>query len=90
MDDNEDEWRGRAACIGVDTEIFFPVHRNRNETAMAICAGCPVRTECLTAALDEEGPITAHGISYGIRGGKTADARRVMLLGTQVGPGAVG
>lgn len=79
LDESKDEWRNRAACIGVDTEVFFPAHRVHEDTAMRICAGCPVRAECLEAALDEERPTTSYGFSYGVRGGKTGHARRMLL-----------
>lgn len=63
-------WREQAACIGVDTNRFYPtslqVRTNRRPTstrvldrieqAKRICAGCPVRAECLDEALETREP----------------------------------
>ena len=67
-------WRARAACRGVDPELFFPaaergpVRAVQVAAAKAVCAGCPVRAECLDEALAR--------IPYGIAGGLTEDERR--------------
>lgn len=70
-------WSERAACIGTDPRLWFdtvsPVHRRR---AREICAICPVRRECLDAAMDEEqltGESVAQNLKrrHGIRGGMT-------------------
>ncbi|MGH9076969.1 MAG: WhiB family transcriptional regulator [Acidimicrobiales bacterium] len=44
-------WRQRAACRGVDPDIFYPVSEEDAEEAKAICAGCPVLEACLEYAL---------------------------------------
>ena len=44
-------WRDEAACKGVDTGIFFPTTDAEAGPAKLICAGCPVRNECLEWAL---------------------------------------
>jgi len=68
------EWRTRAACRSVDPEVFFPtaevgpVYDAQVAVAKAVCAGCPVRPECLAEALTR--------IPYGIAGGLTAEERR--------------
>ena len=70
----EREWRSRAACRGADGEIFFPTategptYEAQVAVAKAICAGCPVRAECLDEALLR--------IPYGIAGGLTPEERR--------------
>ncbi len=67
-------WRTAAACRGTDPEVFFPVaeaglaHERQVAAAKAVCAGCPVRQECLDEALVR--------IPDGIAGGLTADERR--------------
>lgn len=67
-------WRSRAACLGTDPELFFPVGEPadpfdvRNAPALALCAVCPVRAACLAEALD--------AIPDGIAGGMTAGQRR--------------
>jgi len=44
-------WRQRAACRGVDPDIFYPVSDDDAEEAKAICASCPVRQSCLEYSL---------------------------------------
>lgn len=51
-------WRDQAACRDVDTDLFFPVQQTSErewELARAICRHCPVKAECLDAALSFEG-----------------------------------
>jgi WhiB family transcriptional regulator, redox-sensing transcriptional regulator len=43
-------WRDRAACAGMDPDLFFPAD-NDFGVARAVCSGCPVRVECLEDAL---------------------------------------
>lgn len=71
------DWRSDAACApgsGVDPEVFFPIgetwrgQARRIGEAKAICWGCPVAAECLTAAL-------AAGDGYAIAGGMTPGER---------------
>jgi hypothetical protein len=58
----------------VDPELFFPVVEDgplcvgQAAAAKAVCAGCPVRAECLEWARD--------ALPYGIAGGLTAQERR--------------
>lgn len=67
-----DDFRHRAACTSVDPAVFFPVPGRRHATAVrtakAVCAGCPVRDECLSWALS--------ALPDGIAGGLTEDERR--------------
>ena len=58
-------WREHAACLGHDVAMFFPERNAPTEPALAICATCPVRAECLDAADDD-----------GIWGGTTAVERK--------------
>jgi WhiB family transcriptional regulator, redox-sensing transcriptional regulator len=47
-DYREREWIHRAACKGMDTNIFFP-DRGENvkvKLARTVCDGCPVKKEC--------------------------------------------
>lgn len=47
-----------ARCQGVDRALFFPGpgdHKARAQ-ALAICAGCPVKGQCLEWALELELP----------------------------------
>lgn len=61
-------WRLSASCIG-QADLFFPSKDRRDDIeAKRICRGCPVREECLTAALAEEGKVSQWE-RYGTRGG---------------------
>ena len=64
-------WRRRAACRGIDAEVFYPVTDGEADgaEAKAICAECPVREPCLEHAL-------AHREREGIWGGATERERR--------------
>ena len=62
-------WTARAACRGVDTEIFFPTTSGEEAEALALCAECPVRTQCLEYALRSRE-------TNGIWGGTTPEERR--------------
>jgi WhiB family redox-sensing transcriptional regulator len=61
-------WLARAACHEFDSALFFPnrpaYRRNDVAAAKAICCRCPVREECLEAAMDG-------GEKTGIWGGLT-------------------
>lgn len=79
-------WWERAACRDLARDVFFP---GENEThqyveARRICAGCPVRDECLDDAL-------ATGERFGMRGGLTPREREQLRSGQRgrLGPGAV-
>lgn len=73
-------WQWRAACRGEDAHLFFPpAHfergdekRARERKAKAICAGCPVRMECLEFALRIKEPS-------GVWGGLNELERRALL-----------
>ena len=59
-------WAERADCATVDPELFHPDERagGQVKAAKAVCAGCPVREECLLDAIDRDDP-------WGIWGGMT-------------------
>lgn len=69
-----DEWRDEAACADSDPDLFFPTPGGSATEAKAICAGCPVRDECLADAIRT-------GEEYGVRGGVSARQRRFMAHG---------
>ncbi len=68
------DFRHRAACRSVDPEVFFPTavvgreYEMQVSVAKAVCAGCPVQSECLTWALAV--------LPDGIAGGMTEHERR--------------
>ena len=49
-------WKERGACVDTPLEWFFPMpgpkFQQEVRRAKAICADCPVRTDCLEYALD--------------------------------------
>ncbi|HEX8001753.1 MAG TPA: WhiB family transcriptional regulator [Mycobacteriales bacterium] len=73
-------WRVAALCRGDDAEHFFaPPHLERKEeralrerAARALCDRCPVRKDCLEAAL-------ASGEPHGIWGGLNELQRRRLM-----------
>lgn len=65
-------WRQRAACRGVDPDIFYPVTDEDAEDAKAICRACPVRQACLEWALERRE-------REGVWGGATERERRRIL-----------
>lgn len=70
------EWVTEAACLGSDTEVFYePVEGDYDpEPARAICATCPVRSECADQAIVEEDGVPVE-LRYGIRGYLTGAQR---------------
>lgn len=62
-------WRQRAACRGVDPDIFYPMTDEEAEEARSICAGCSVRLACLEWAVSNR----EHD---GVWGGATERERR--------------
>lgn len=75
-------WQRRAACLGMDTELWFPAgaHGSALETAAAtakaVCADCSVRAACLTEAL--------HRGELGIWGGTDELERRKLAQALKV------
>ena len=65
-------WRQRAACRGIDPDIFYPASEEEADEAKAICAVCPVREACLEYAL-------ANRERDGVWGGATERERRRMI-----------
>lgn len=45
------DWKADAACRDLDLELFFPDTEADSAPALAVCAICPVRQECLDFAL---------------------------------------
>lgn len=70
------EWRARAACLGVDTEIFF---HDSTYAAKAVCRTCVVREECLEYAL-------VNREKFGVWGGRSERERRRMRRARRLPP----
>jgi WhiB family redox-sensing transcriptional regulator len=64
-----DFWQERAACFGIDPDVFFPVSEDEAGPALAFCGSCLIREECLSWALK-------NGERYGVWGGLTEQQRR--------------
>lgn len=75
-------WAQDALCAQTDPEIFFPNKGESIQKAVRICSQCPVRQECLDAAMEEESARSGYG-RYGIRGGVTARERSRIANGSQ-------
>ncbi|MEU3096583.1 WhiB family transcriptional regulator [Streptomyces sp. NPDC006967] len=69
MTESSREWELKAACRNEDPAVFFPSRTTRESTARAkrVCLSCPVREECLAAALVRE-----HGLPQSRRDGIVA------------------
>lgn len=65
-------WRQRAACRGVDPDVFYPSSDEEAEEAKAICRVCPVRESCLEYAL-------VNRERDGVWGGATERERRRII-----------
>lgn len=65
------DWTDLAACRDMDPELWFPL--GDGAQAKAVCAGCPVKADCLKFAL-------VNGLDHGIFGGLDADQRRALKL----------
>ena len=64
-------WTSRSACSSSDPDELFVTGAAQNR-AKAVCQGCPVRTECLSDALDNR-------VEFGVWGGMTERERRALL-----------
>lgn len=77
------DWQASAACAGDMGAAFYPpvraerkaVRIGRERRAKAVCATCPVRSECLEHAL-------THDERYGIWGGLTRKERQIAAAPT--------
>jgi WhiB family transcriptional regulator, redox-sensing transcriptional regulator len=70
-------WRDRAACrdiVAAEYDPFFADTADLQAEAIALCANCPVRDDCLTFAVRT-------GQQYGIWGGQPQQlVRRLIAL----------
>jgi WhiB family transcriptional regulator, redox-sensing transcriptional regulator len=78
-----EHWRSLAACQFADPDLFFPISSSgpsgsQVAQAKAICAGCPVRQQCLAFAL------RTHQV-HGVWGGLTEQERHPLISATLAG-----
>ncbi len=79
MSAKEAGWRDRAACLGMDPELWFPAPSDElaRQQALQVCARCPVIEDCRAEVTRREsGSPRAH--VHGIYGGWTAAERQSM------------
>jgi Transcription factor WhiB len=62
-------WMRQGSCVHADPDVFFPDKGGSAAAAKAVCAGCPVRTDCLDYAL-------ANSERFGVWGGLSERERR--------------
>ncbi|WP_230314113.1 WhiB family transcriptional regulator [Nakamurella alba] len=60
-----------AVCANGDPDALFVTGAAQRDAAR-LCGGCPVKTECLAEALDNQ-------VEYGVWGGMTERQRRALL-----------
>ena len=73
-------WWFAGLCAQTDPELFFPEKGGSTRAAKAVCAGCPVRAQCLEHAL-------AHDERFGVWGGTSErERRRLTHAGTATSP----
>lgn len=63
------QWQGKARCLEVEPEIFFPERGGSSKAARAVCNECEVRAQCLNYALSNRE-------QFGIWGGTSERERR--------------
>ena len=66
-----EDWAASAACRASRPDALFVKGAEQNR-AKQLCSGCPVRTECLAEALDNQ-------MEWGVWGGMTERERRAIL-----------
>jgi WhiB family transcriptional regulator, redox-sensing transcriptional regulator len=64
-------WKRKAMCANGDPDALFVTGAAQREAAR-LCGGCPVKTECLAEALDNQ-------VEFGVWGGMTERQRRALL-----------
>jgi WhiB family redox-sensing transcriptional regulator len=73
----ENNWFTKAACLGQDTELFYPIPGTKGavkqaEEVKAFCRICDVKNECLEYAIKNEEV-------FGIWGGTTPKERSKIM-----------
>ncbi|AXH67884.1 WhiB family transcription factor [Mycobacterium phage Bromden] len=72
---HDPNWRELAVCQFIDPEMFFPSKGGATQEPKRVCnTMCPVRTDCLDAAMQEEYGLSRN-LRFGIRGGLVPNSR---------------
>jgi WhiB family redox-sensing transcriptional regulator len=74
--DDPGAWKRRAACGGLDPDMFHSMDRQIIAEAKSVCAQCPVVQECLEYELPFD-RSNAFSDWLGVYGGLTANERRL-------------
>lgn len=75
-------WREQAACLRCDNSMFFPERGEDTSEAKAVCATCPVKTDCLEHAVENRE-------LFGIWGGTTERERRFIRRDRRIQAGGI-
>ncbi len=65
----DQDWRSQAICAKTDPDLWFSPGAVEHREAKRICRDCPVRSQCLSYAI--EAPV-----DHGVWGGLTERERR--------------
>ena len=76
-----DDWTARAACRGLDVELFYSTEETDVRAAVKVCRSCPVRGQCLATAVSA-------GEMFGVWGGVAEAQRRRIVRREQRLPAA--
>lgn len=74
-------WVADAACRGMNPDVFFPARGEPTDGAKAICADCPVQTQCAAYGMGDR-----HGIWGGLSERERRTIRRTNPLPRKVKP----
>ncbi len=68
---NKRDWIELAACrdVPTDEQVFFPQNRKQMVRALNYCNSCPVSSDCLRYAMEND-------IEFGVWGGTTETERK--------------
>ena len=72
------DYMKKGNCLGSDNSLFFPSQGEDYRDAIQVCSDCPVRVDCLAAALENDE-------KYGIWGGKSEKQRRQLRRTIRLG-----
>jgi len=64
---DKDNWKSKAACIGMDTELFFDRYEEDasvRPTVEKLCESCPVVKECFARAVTNKGVGVWGGVYF--------------------------
>jgi len=62
-------WQDDAACLGMDTDLFFPTNGPISRHITDVCERCPVHEYCLNDSLK-------HGVEHGVWAGLPREVRK--------------